>query len=144
MDYHKSIPKDIQIILFDGVCNLCNRSVQFAIKRDEKRLFRYASLDSNLGKLLLKERAIDRSKVDSIVLVDPNKAYYVKSSAALEIAKQLKGWPKLLSLLLIFPSWLRDPVYDFIAKNRYRWFGKKESCIVPTKDLKSLFLDLDN
>ncbi len=144
MDYHKSIPKDVQIILFDGVCNLCNRSVQFAIKRDEKRLFRYASLDSNLGKLLLKERAIDRSKVDSIVLVDPNKAYYVKSSAALEIAKQLKGWPKLLSLLLIFPSWLRDPVYDFIAKNRYRWFGKKESCIVPTKDLKSLFLDLDN
>lgn len=143
LDYDKLIPPGIQIILFDGVCNLCDHSIQFIIKRDEKRVFRYASLESDLGKQLLKERQIDRSKIDSIVLIHPKIAYFIKSSAALEIAKQLKGWPKLLSVFLILPIWLRDPIYSFIAKNRYRWFGKKESCMMPTQNLKSLFLDLE-
>lgn len=141
-DYHKLIPEGTLIILFDGVCNLCDTSIQFIIKRDPKHIFRFASLNSDLGKQLLKERQIDRSKIDSIVLVDPKIAYYIKSSAALEIAKRLKGWPKLLAAFLIFPLWLRDPVYDFIARNRYRWFGKKESCMIPNTSLKSLFLDL--
>lgn len=143
LDYYKLIPEGIQIVLFDGVCNLCDHSIQFIIKRDKKRVFRFASLDSELGKQLLKEREIDRSKIDSIILIDPKTAYYIKSSAALEIAKQLKGWPQLLPFFLVFPSWLRDPIYDFIAKNRYRWFGKKESCMMPNKNLKSLFLDLE-
>lgn len=142
--YHKLIPKGVKIILFDGVCNLCDQSVQFIIKRDVKKQFRYASLDSDLGKKLLSERGIDRSKIDSIVLIDPNTAYYVKSSAALEISKQLKGWPTILQVFLIFPSWMRDPIYDFIAKNRYRWFGKKDACMIPDPSFKSLFLDLDN
>ncbi len=143
MDYHRLIPEGGQIILFDGVCNLCDHSIQFIINRDKKRLFRYASLNSDLGKKLLEERHIDRSKIDSIVMINPNVAYYVKSSAAIQIAKQLQGWPKILRVFLIFPSWLRDPIYDLIAKNRYRWFGKKENCMIPTTDIKSLFLDLD-
>ncbi len=142
LDYHRLIQKGVKIVLFDGVCNLCDHSIQFIIKRDTKRVFRYASLDSKLGQQLLNESAIDRSKVDSIVLIDPKKAYYIKSSAALEIAKELRGWPKILSVFLVLPSFLRDPIYDFIAQYRYKWFGKKGSCMVPTQSLKSLFLDL--
>lgn len=129
-----------KIILFDGVCNLCNGAITFIIQRDKKDIFRYAPLQSEIGKELAAKHHIDLDKVDSIILVTEDKAYS-KSTAALRIAKQLSaGWP-LLAIFLILPRFLRDAVYDFIAHNRYKWFGKKEACMIPTPELKSKFLD---
>ena len=129
------------IILFDGVCNLCNNAVNFVIKRDKKSVFRFASLQSDIGQKLTNERGIDTTKVDSIILIDPGTAWYEKSTAALQIAKQLSGMFPLLSVFLIFPKSFRDWVYDIIAKNRYKWFGKKDQCMIPTPELKALFID---
>ena len=139
LDY-KQLPAGTKIILFDGVCNLCNGAIQFVIKRDKKRQFRFASLQSDLGVQLLAERNIDPEKTDSIILIDPNIAYYFKSTAAIEIAKGLSGLYPLMSIFLVLPETLRDMVYDFIAKNRYKWFGKNESCMLPTPEEKELFL----
>ena len=130
-----------QIILFDGVCNLCNGAVQFIIKRDEKDVFRYAALQSDLGKQLMSERNIDASQIDSIILIDPGVAFYIKSDAALEIGKQLSGYGIISSVLLWIPSSVRNIVYDIIARNRYKWYGKKEECMIPTPELKAKFLD---
>lgn len=130
-----------KIILFDGVCNLCNSSINFIIKHDKKDIFRYASLQSEIGKKLIAERNINISELDSILLIDPKMAYYYKSTAALHIAKQLSGIYPLLSVFLILPKFFRDWIYDIIAKNRYKWFGKKESCMIPTPELKTLFID---
>ncbi|MEP2279380.1 DCC1-like thiol-disulfide oxidoreductase family protein [Maribacter sp.] len=129
-----------KIILFDGVCNLCNSSVQFAIKRDVGDIFRYAALQSEIGKKLLAERNIDTNEVDSIILIKPNIAYYTKSTAALEIGKDLKGLRTISSILLWFPESFRNIVYDFVAANRYKWYGKKEACMIPTEELKSKFI----
>ncbi|MFD2562121.1 thiol-disulfide oxidoreductase DCC family protein [Aquimarina rubra] len=130
-----------KVILFDGVCNLCNGAVNFIIKRDKNDVFRYASLQSEIGRQLAEERGIDISKLDTILLIEPSMAYYHKSTAALHIAKQLSGGYPLLSVFLILPKFLRDCVYDIISKNRYKWFGKKESCMIPTQELKALFID---
>lgn len=129
-----------KIILFDGVCNLCNSSVQFAIKRDENDIFRYAAIQSETGKKLLDERNIDTNEIDSIILIEPNIAYYTKSTAALEIGKNLKGLGTISSILLWLPESFRNIVYDFIAANRYKWYGKKEACMIPTEELKSKFI----
>ena len=127
------------IILFDGVCNLCNGAVNFVIKRDPGNVFKFTPLQEKQGALLLKKHAIDAQKLDSIVLIE-NKKVYTKSSAALRIARKISGlWP-LFFVLLIIPSFIRDGVYDFIAKNRYKWFGKKEQCMIPTLGLKEKFL----
>ena len=129
-----------KIILFDGVCNLCNSSVQFAIKRDENDIFRYAAIQSEAGEKLLAERNIDTNEIDSIILIEPNIAYYTKSTAALEIGKDLKGLRTISSILLWLPESFRNIVYDFVAANRYKWYGKKEACMVPTEELKSKFI----
>ena len=127
------------IILFDGVCNLCNGAVNFVIKRDPGNVFKFTPLQEKQGVLLLKKLAIDAQELDSIVLVE-NKKVYTKSSAALRIARKMSNlWP-LFFVLLIIPSFIRDGVYDFIAKNRYKWFGKKEQCIIPTPGLREKFL----
>ena len=127
------------IILFDGVCNLCNGAVNFVIKRDPGNVFKFTPLQEKQGVLLLKKHAIDAQELDSIVLVE-NKKVYTKSSAALRIARKLSNlWP-LFFVLLIIPRFIRDGVYDFIAKNRYKWFGKKEQCIIPTPGLREKFL----
>jgi|TARA_B110000240_G_scaffold41553_1_gene46480 predicted DCC family thiol-disulfide oxidoreductase YuxK len=127
------------IILFDGVCNLCNGAVNFVIKRDPGNVFKFAPLQEKQGALLLKTHAIDIQKLDSIVLIE-NGNVYTKSSAALRIARKMSNlWP-LFFVLLIIPSFIRDGVYDFIAKNRYKWFGKKEQCMIPTLGLKEKFL----
>ena len=127
------------IILFDGVCNLCNEAVNFVIKRDTGNVFKFTPLQEKQGVLLLKTHAVDTQKLDSIVLIE-NEKVYVKSSAALRIARKLSGlWP-LFFVLLIIPSFIRDGVYDFIAKNRYKWFGKKEQCMIPTPGLREKFL----
>lgn len=129
-----------KIILFDGVCNLCNGAIVFIIKRDKKDLFRYAPLQSEIGKELASKHNIDLNLVDSIILVSNGKAV-AKSTAALRIATQLSGgWP-LLGIFLIVPTFIRNWVYDVIARNRYKWFGKKEACMIPTPELRSKFLD---
>lgn len=128
-----------KIILFDGVCNLCNSSVTFVIKRDKKDLFRFAALQEDPGKSLLDKHNIDTSQTDSIILVDGDKAY-TKSTAALEIARSLGGLYPLLYGFMVIPKFIRNWVYDYIAKNRYKWYGKKESCMIPTPELRSKFL----
>ncbi|QBA64116.1 thiol-disulfide oxidoreductase DCC family protein [Muriicola soli] len=129
-----------KIILFDGVCNLCNGAVQFIIKRDRNDVFRFAPLQSEVGKKLADERKIDTSKVDSIILIEPQLAYYTKSDAALRITRSLSGlWP-VMTVFLGLPSAIRDWIYDWVAKNRYRWFGKKEQCMIPTPETKNKFL----
>lgn len=130
-----------KIILFDGVCNLCNNSVQFVIKRDKNDVFRYAALQSDVGQQLLKQRHIDTIAVDSIILIEPGVAYYIKSDAALEIAQHLGGLWKLSAIFSWIPATIRNRIYDFVAKNRYKWFGKQESCMIPTPELRAKFLD---
>lgn len=131
---------DKKIVLFDGVCNVCNGFVQFIIEKDRKNIFQFASLQSDIGKKLLLERNIDINLIDSVILIEPNVAYYIKSDAALEIGRNLKGYRTFSKILSLIPRSLRDIVYDFIARNRYAWFGKKEECMVPTPEIKSKFL----
>ena len=129
-----------KIILFDGVCNLCNGAINFIIKHDPKGIFKFASLQGETGKQLLAQHNIDPQETDSIVLID-NDQVSVKSSAALRIAKNLnQGYPLLFGFMII-PTFIRNGVYDFIAANRYKWFGKKESCMLPTPELRTRFLD---
>lgn len=127
------------VILFDGVCNLCNASVQYVIKHDKKKLFRFASLQSSFGEKILKENNLPNTTFNSFILYD-NKIY-TRSTAALLVAKKLSGLIKLSYGFIIFPKFIRDAVYNIIAKNRYKWFGKKEACWLPTPELKELFLD---
>ena len=130
-----------KIILFDGVCNLCNGAVLWIIRRDSRDIFRFASLQSEAGRELTRERHIDTGQVDSIILIDPGVAYYLKSDAALEIARELKGYGMLPFLLGWIPKSIRDGIYDLVARNRYRMFGKKQECMVPTPELKARFLE---
>jgi len=128
------------VIFFDGVCNLCNASVQFAIEHDRKNVFKFTALQGEYAKKILPQFSVDLNKIDSIVLVE-NKELYTKSTAALRIARRLSGlWP-ILYVFIIIPKFIRDWFYDFIAKNRYKWWGKQESCWVPTPDLQSKFYD---
>ena len=134
------LPKNKKIILFDGVCNLCDASVQFIIKHDKKDVFRFVALQSDLGQKIVKSIGIDSLDIDSFILYEPGIAYYYKSAAALEIAKDLGGFFYFFTIFKIFPEKMRNAIYDYIAKNRYRWFGKKETCLIPTAGLKSKFL----
>ncbi len=129
-----------KIILFDGVCNLCNNAINFVIDKDKKDIFRFAPLQSEIGKKLLEERGIDSSQTDSIVLIDPGNAYYLKSSAALHIAKELSGVYTIMGIFLYLPEALRDAVYDLVARKRYKWYGKRENCRIPTPELQKKFL----
>ncbi|WP_222984243.1 thiol-disulfide oxidoreductase DCC family protein [Flagellimonas meishanensis] len=129
-----------KIILFDGICNLCNGAVQFIIKRDKKDVFRYAALQSEVGKQMVAERGIDTSNVDSIILIEPGVAYFTKSDAALQIGQDFGGLWKGLVLLTWIPKTLRDAIYDLVARNRYKWFGKKDQCMIPTPELQAKFL----
>lgn len=135
------IPNNKKLILFDGVCNLCNSSVQYVIKHDKKNLFLFAPLQSETGKKLINDHQINTNKIDSILLYTPEKGIVYKSTAALNIAKHL-GFPRNLAVVFfVIPAFIRNWVYDYIAKNRYAWFGKKDACMVPTPELKSKFLD---
>ncbi len=132
--------KTRKIILFDGICNLCNQSVQFVIEHDKENLFQFASLQSDFGQDFLKKNQFELLNFNSIIYIE-GEQFFTKSSAALKIAQQLNGKIAWLSIFLIVPKPLRDIVYSFIAKNRYRWFGKKESCWLPSPELKTKFLD---
>lgn len=128
-----------RIILFDGVCNLCNASVQFIISRDPKAVFKFTSLQSELGQALLKKHNISSENLYSVIVIQDNHVYD-RSRAALEIAKQLNGlWPLFYSLIVI-PPFIRNFIYDWISKNRYRWFGVRQECMMPTPEMKARFL----
>ena len=129
------------LILFDGVCNLCNTSIQYVIKHDKNDRFRFAPLQSDIGKKIIEKYNLDTEKTDSILLYSESKGLKIKSTAALHIARHL-GFPRnLLSIFLIVHAFIRNWVYDYIAKNRYKWYGKKEECMIPTPELRSKFLE---
>lgn len=134
------LPLDKKIILFDGVCNLCNSAIQYVIKHDKTDQFRFVSLQSDLGQEVINYLGIDSKSIDSIILYEPNKAYFIKADAAMLIAKYLGGIVSVISLFQFVPPFIKNSVYDFIAKNRYKWYGKQESCMIPTPELKSKFL----
>lgn len=135
----EELPKDKKIILFDGVCNLCDSSVQFIIKHDEKDSFRFVALQSELGQEILKYIGINSKSIDSILLYEPGVAYYYKAEAVMRIAKELKGWYSIISYFS-FLGKSANFIYDIVAKNRYKWYGKKDNCMISTPELKSKFL----
>jgi predicted DCC family thiol-disulfide oxidoreductase YuxK len=132
--------KNKKIILFDGVCNLCNSAVQFVIEHDKKDVFRFVALQSELGKEILKHIGLNPENIDSIILYEPGVAYYYKSQAAIQISRSLGGFWHFGTIFRIIPTRISNLLYDYIAKNRYKWYGKKESCIIPTPELKAKFL----
>ena len=136
----QNLPKNKKIILFDGVCNLCNAAVQFIIEKDKKDIFRFVALQSDLGKEITNHIGVNPEKIDSIILYEPGIAYHLKSDAALKIASELGGIYGFLSVLSFLPNKINDTIYDYIAKKRYKWYGKKEHCMIPTPELKAKFL----
>ena len=135
------IRKDHPIILFDGVCNLCSAIVLFTIKKDSEGIFKYAPLQSDVGQSLLKQfslRPVD--DYHSFILVEGDR-YYQKSTAALRVAKRLNGLWFILYGFIVVPKPVRDFIYDVVVKNRYKWFGRKEECLIPTRDIKGRFLE---
>lgn len=134
------LPKDKKIILFDGVCTLCNNLVIKIIKYDKKDQFVFASLQSEIGKKITKHINISNLNIDSVILYEPNISYDVKSTAVLKIMNSFGGFWKVTQLFFVLPESVRNLAYDFIAKNRYKWFGKKEICMTPTEELRKKFL----
>lgn len=128
------------IILFDGICKLCNGSVQYVIKHDPEGIFKFAAFQSNAGQRILQQQNLPENPFNSFLLIEQGQVF-TKSTAALRVAKKLNGPTKLLYIFIIIPAFIRNFVYDLIAKNRYRWFGKKESCMAPTPGLLERFLN---
>ncbi|TFV93204.1 DUF393 domain-containing protein [Algoriphagus kandeliae] len=127
------------IIFFDGVCNLCNSSIDFILQRDKNNRFLVGALQDDFSKKILSNYSVKPDYLDSLVLLENDQIFY-RSTAALKIAKYLSGlWPAFY-IFIIFPSWLRDPIYDWIGRNRYRWFGKKNTCRLPTPEEEAKFL----
>ncbi len=138
MGEHHTIAKDV--LLFDGVCNLCNGAVNFIIDRDPNGHFQFAALQSDFGQEQLEKLGFNQEDFDSLVLLSEGKVHK-KSGAALRIAGKLNGLYPLLKAFLIIPPFIRDGVYDIIARNRYKWFGKRDECRIPTPELRSRFIE---
>jgi predicted DCC family thiol-disulfide oxidoreductase YuxK len=132
--------KEHPIILFDGVCNFCNGAINFVLRQDKKGIFRFAALQSQAGQKLLQQHNLSTKEFDSFVLIDNGKIYK-KSAASLRVMNRLPWYWKEAQLFRIIPAAFRDAIYDFIAKNRYKWFGKKEQCMVPTPEIRNRFLN---
>ncbi len=131
------------VVLFDGVCNLCNRSVDFIIKRDTGKNFLFASLQSEVAGELLKNEGVNLQNMSTIILIKNRKIYY-RSDAILEIVRKLTApWP-LLYAFKVVPGFIRDGLYNLISKHRYNWFGKRDTCRVPSKEERSRFLEEEN
>lgn len=135
------IPKNKKVILFDGVCNLCSTAITTVIQYDKKNTFLFAAIQSESGKEITDSLKIDTNKIDAVILYEPGVSYDIKSTAALKVMTDFGGVWKVSKLLWIFPEFFRDMIYDYIAKNRYQWFGKKDQCMIPTTALKAKFLD---
>lgn len=136
----KNLPIDKKIILFDGVCNLCATSVQLIVQKDRKDLFRFVALQSELGLQILKHIGVDSKKTDSIILYEPGIAYYYKGEAVLKIASEIGGIYRLLHVASILPLSVLNWMYDYVARNRYKWYGKKDNCMLPTAEIQAKFL----
>ena len=136
--YGKGLSGMERIILFDGVCHFCDRAVQFIIKRDPKGIFKFASLQSEIGSEKSRDTGVPAG-TDSIVLIEGHTSF-IKSTAALRICRRLSGMWKLLYLFIAVPRPIRDAVYDVIARNRYKWFGRKDQCELPSAEIRSRFL----
>ncbi len=134
------LPIDKKIILFDGICNLCDSAVQFVIKHDKNDVFRFIALQSELGQAIISHIGIADKNIDSIVLYEPKKAYYYKAEAAIRIIQEFGGAFGIMKIFRALPKSVSNLIYDYIAKNRYKWYGKKDNCIIPTPNLKSKFL----
>lgn len=128
------------VLLFDGVCNLCNGAVQFIIARDKKAVFKFAALQSEAGQSLLRKYNLPVKDFESFVLIN-NDTAYTESTAALTVAKLLGGVWKLAYVLIVIPKFIRDFFYRLVANSRYKIFGRQESCMLPTPELKSRFLN---
>ena len=128
------------VILFDGICNLCSVSVKFVIKRDKKKVFRFASLQGEFGQSVLAKYHLSQTDFNSFILLEDDKIYN-RSSGALRVTKSMSGlWPLMYGFIIV-PAFIRNSLYDFISKHRYRWFGRKEVCWIPTPELKGLFIN---
>ncbi len=128
------------IVLFDGVCNFCNGSVNFIIEHDREKYFKFAPLQSEAGQKLLAEYSIDKNVTDSVVLIENGEAY-VRTTAALRIAKKLSGAWKLFYGFIVVPDFIRDVFYKLFAKYRYKMFGKKDACMMPTPEIRARFIN---
>jgi predicted DCC family thiol-disulfide oxidoreductase YuxK len=133
------LPQDKKIILFDGVCNYCNNKVNFIIKNDSKDVFRFVALQSETGQKIIMYLGIDKT-IDSIILYEPGYAYFIKSEAVFRIIKHLSSTVKLLLLFNFIPTSIKNLIYNFIAKNRYNWYGKNEQCMMPSEDIIGKFI----
>ncbi|MEA1932429.1 MAG: thiol-disulfide oxidoreductase DCC family protein [Euryarchaeota archaeon] len=131
---------DHPILLFDGVCNLCNGAIQFIIPRDPEGTIRFAPLQSDLGERVQESAGLSTDDLETVVLVDDGMAY-TKSDAAIRVGEHLGGVYRLLSLGRLLPRGLRDRIYDFVAENRYDWFGKKDQCMIPDDDVSDRFVE---
>ena len=127
------------IVLFDGVCNVCSSSVNFVIKRDAKRYFLFAPLQSPAGRAWQERLGLDAESLDTTVLIEDGRAY-LRSAAALRIARKLGGLYPLFYAFIVIPPFLRDFAYDWFARRRYRWFGRRDACMTPTQDVRDRFL----
>lgn len=127
------------LVLFDGVCNLCNSSVQFVIRNDKKKQFHFASLQGETGQYLLRKFELPTAGFNSFILIADGRLYK-ESGAVLMLLKLLGGFWQLLYVFVVIPPFIRNGLYHFIASNRYRWFGKSESCMLPSPELKARFL----
>jgi predicted DCC family thiol-disulfide oxidoreductase YuxK len=138
-EIYTQIMENHKIVLFDGVCNFCNYWVNFAIRKDRNKKLRFAPLQGETARKLLLQHSINPTSLSSVILIDDNKAW-TQSSAAIRICKYLDGGWKLFYGFIIIPKFIRDPIYNFIARNRYKWFGKKENCMIPSPEVKERFL----
>lgn len=136
----ETTPDGGPILLFDGVCNLCNGLVQFVIPRDPEGKIRFASLQSEVARDLLGERGLPTDSLESVVLVEGDE-HYTKSAAAIRLAEHLGGAYALLSPFRVVPRPIRDAMYDFVAEHRYEWFGQRDQCMLPPPGVESRFLD---
>ena len=128
------------VILFDGVCNYCNGMVNFLIRKDKQRRFLFAPLQSSAGQELLRQFGLNTTQLDSFIFISDGKAY-LRSTAGLKLYNQLPWYWKWTQLFWIVPRVIRDAVYNFIARNRYKWFGKRDQCMVPSAEVRERFLD---
>ena len=132
-------PNISPIILFDGICNFCNGMVNFAIRHDKKKRLLFAPLQSEAGQKLLREYNLSQEKFESFILIENGKVYF-KSTAALRVVSYFPWYWQELQILRIIPPFMRNAIYDFIASNRYKWFGKKVECMIPTPEVRDRFL----
>jgi predicted DCC family thiol-disulfide oxidoreductase YuxK len=136
----EELPKNNKIVLFDGVCNLCDASIHFIIKHDKKDIFRFVSIQSDLGKLIINHIGLNVAEIDGVILFVPDTIFYTKAQAVFSILKDFEGFYSVFYYFIYLPKLITNTLYDFVAINRYKWYGIKESCMISTIELEAKFL----